>query len=214
MPRPTDTITRLVQRLSEGDVGTRSFDADADRVLRLLEPVARRTCRACVPAATDEHVEDLVQDTLLIAWRRLVEFEPASAPERNRQELERWVKQIARFTCANAQRRRRETLMEDGVVDVADPAMGPLAWLGAHERDELVREVIDGALSGLDQDVVYHRHLHGLERAEIARLLGLADADSVRVRLQAAHRKLKTALVAKLAEIGAGLSLWHEDFVA
>ena len=209
-----DTIVRVIGRLKSDAPQSPAAAAEADRVLRRLEPVARRTCRACAGNLPADRVEDLVQETLLVAWRRLPDFEPTLGPNGNRGALERWVKQIARFTCANARREHRETLTEDGVVDMADPAIGALAWLGREERDEVVRVAIERSLTGDEQDVVYHRHVHGMERAAIAELLGLQDANAVRVVLQRAHRRLQAGLFERLAEIGHGLSLWQEDFRA
>lgn len=211
-PSSADTIARVIHRLRSEDGRGPAADAEANRVLARVEPVARRTCLGCARGLGGPQVEDLVQETLFVVWRRLPDFEAALGGVDNRPALERWTKQIARFICANAQRKRRDTLTEDGLIDIADPQTGALAWLAREERNELLRTTIEAALSGDEQDVLYHRHVHELERAEIARLLGLADADQVRVKLQAAQRKLKPALTRKLEEIGRGMSMWHEDF--
>jgi RNA polymerase sigma factor (sigma-70 family) len=207
-----DTIFRVIGRLRADGPPDEVAAAEADRVLRRLEPVARRTCQACGAGLTPDRIEELVQDTLLVAWRRLPDFEPALGGEGNAPALERWVKQIARFTHKNAVRTKRETLSEDGILDVADPAVGALAWLAQAERDELVWRAIDTTLTTQEQDVLYERHVHGLERAEIARMFGLADADAVRVILQRTQRRLQVALTARLRELQVGMSIWHEDF--
>ncbi len=208
-----DTIYRVIQRLRAEDVRPADGDAaEVDRVLKGLEPIARRTCRASAAGLPDDRVEDLVQETLLVAWRRLGDFEAVLGGEGNAPALARWVKQIARFVMANARRQRRETLSDDGLIDTADPAVGALAWLARAERDDLVRQAIEASLTGEEQDVLYHRHVHGMERAEIASLLGLADADAVRVILQRCQRRLQAALRAQLAVLGHSMSLWHEDF--
>jgi hypothetical protein len=50
--------------------------------------------------------------------------------------------------------------------------------------------------------VLFHRYCQDLGRAEIAALLGLEDADAVRVILVRARRRLRTEIVARLAALG------------
>src|SRR5688572_20227532 len=104
-----DTVGRVVARLrSRGP--TASVLADADRLLRRAEPVARRVVRAVASGLPGEQLEDLVQQTLEIAWRRLPDFDTAEEAA-----FESWIRGVARNVCANARRRRTELLTEDGL---------------------------------------------------------------------------------------------------
>jgi RNA polymerase sigma factor (sigma-70 family) len=157
--------------------------------------------RAVAAGASAEQVEELVQETLLIAWRRLAEFDPDQEAV-----FEAWIRGIARNVSANARRKRRELLSEDGLIERGDSAHSVLAALQHEERDQLVTEAISAALEGVEQDVLYHRYVHGLDREQIAELLDLADSNAVRVVMQRAQRRLKAELERRLTELGHGRS--------
>lgn len=199
MGRSGDTVEELVGRLRAGDA-SESVLRMADRVLRRAEPVAALACRLEARGLPEELVADLVQDTLEVVWRRLEEFEHEGRP------FEAWVRGIARNLCANARRRKRDLLTEDGVLDPADPACGALRAMQRHERHELLAQAIEAALEPVEQDVVYHRYVHQLERDRIAELVGLADADEVRVILQRATRRLGAELRRRMDDLGLGPS--------
>src|SRR5689334_9033250 len=99
-----DTVGRVVARLkSRGP--TQSVLHDADRLLRRVEPVARRTVRAVAGHVPEDQLEDFVQQTLEIAWRRLPEFDTEEEAT-----FEAWIRGIARNVTANGRRKRKELL--------------------------------------------------------------------------------------------------------
>jgi RNA polymerase sigma factor (sigma-70 family) len=195
-----DTVARVVARLrSRGP--TDSVAHDADPLLRRALPAARRVVRAVAPGIPEEQLEELVQQTLEIAWKRLAEFD-TSRPS----AFESWIRGIARNVVSNAKRRSRELLTEDGVLELGDPSHSILSALQHEERDQVVTQAISEALQGVEQDVLYHRYVHNLDREHIAELLSMSDANEVRVVMQRAQRRLKAALERKLTELGHGRS--------
>ena len=196
-----DTVSRVVGRLRARGP-TDSVLHDADRLLRRVEPVARRAATALVGGSPSaDAVEDIVQLTLEIAWRRLPDFDTQGDAA-----FESWIRGIARKVAANERRRRRDLLTEDGLIEDGDPTSSVLTSLQREERDQLVTDAIATALEGVEQDVIYHRYVQGLERDHIAELLDLADANAVRVVMQRAQRKLKTELERRLTALQHGRS--------
>lgn len=178
--------------------------AEAAALFRRLEPIARMTCAACSRGVSPDILDDRVQETLLVAWRRLPELQLQG------EDLERWLRQVARFVCANARRASSDLLVEDGLVDAEDPGLDALAGLRRAEREALLASAI-AAVGGIDEDVLYHRYAHGLDRPTIAAMLGLADADAVRVALQRAQRRLRVEVRTRLAALGHGSSLLRDS---
>jgi RNA polymerase sigma-70 factor, ECF subfamily len=196
---PSDTVTRVVRRLQAGDA-TGSVLRDGDRLLRRIEPAARSACRSSLPHAPPQQIEELVQETLEIAWRRMSSFEDQGRP------FEAWIRGIARYLCANARRRKKELLTSDGVLEATDPELGVLQNLTRDERGAVVSSAIQAGLGGVERDALYHRYVHDLSREQIAVLLEMPGAEEVRVVLQRARRQLRTELKRRLSEIGAGES--------
>jgi RNA polymerase sigma factor (sigma-70 family) len=204
MSRDDDTVARLVAHLAEGDAGG-SMLRCADRVLRRAEPIARVACKAEATGLPPARVEELVQDTLEIVWAKLPEFEPEGPP------FESWVRAVAQNVCRNARRKKRDLLSEDGVIEATDPAHDALRQLERDQRQAVLIRAIEDGLSGIEQDVLFHRYIHGLSREQIADLVGLAGADAVRVVLIRARRHLKDAIRARLAQLGHSESLLHSE---
>lgn len=201
MAEPADTVERVVRRLRSDDAQA-LVPTEADSVLRRAEPVARAMCRRHLPGASAERIEDVVQETLEIVWRRLSTFNGEG-------KFESWVRGIARNVCAGNRRKRTEILSVDGELDPQDSDLDALRTLQRHEREAVVTAAIQASLDGVEQDVLYHRHLHGLDRERIAELVGLDSADEVRVVLQRAQRRLKSELLRRLLELGHGVSFVH-----
>jgi RNA polymerase sigma factor (sigma-70 family) len=198
-PSP-DPVGRLASALRERGP-TDSVSQDGDQILARAVPGVERVVRALLPGAPPEQVQDLVQQTMEIAWRRLADLHEPDEPS-----FGAWLRGVARNVCANDRRRRRELLVADHVIDVGDPAHGVLAALQREERDQVVIAAIAAALDGMEQDVLYHRYVHGFDRARIASLLDLDGPDAVRVILQRAKRRLQAELGRRLAEMGHGPS--------
>lgn len=194
----SDSVTRVVEKLRQGPP-TPSVRVDADKILRRSEPIVRQVVLGRI-RTPPERVEELVQETLEVVWRRFPAYEDQGRP------FEAWVRGIARNVCANARRRRTELLTDDGVLESTDPELDALSALRAHERAHVLTEAIAASLEGVEQDVLYHRYVHGLSRTQIAELVGLGDADEVRVILQRAGRRVKSELARRLQALGHGAS--------
>lgn len=199
-----ETVLRVLAALREkGDLQALRSGAvrgETERVLARLEPVARRVCRSYLKYHRPELVDELVQQTLEVVWRKLPGVEATDG-----QSLERWVRGVALNVCRNNRRARRELLTEDGVFDVTDPRVSILGGLQCAERDEVVRRAIL-ALDASEQEGVYHRYLQDLSQEEIAELVGLGSADEVRVLLQRARRHLRAHIAEQLVLLGHSIS--------
>ena len=102
-------------------------------------------------------------------------------------------------------------LTDDGVVEQKDPGHSVLLVLQREQRDEMVTAAIESALEGIEQDVLFHRYCHDLDREQIAALLGLDGADAVRVVLVRARRRLRTEILRRLEELGHSLIGVHSS---
>lgn len=170
----------------------RLFDAHRDRVRRL-----------CLRLTGDpQRADELVQETLLVAWRRLPEFHGGA-------RFSTWIYGIARNLCLNAVRKRSELLTEDGVVEANDPAADALRRLQRGERERLVREAA-AALDPQEQEAVHLRYVLGLPLDRIDELLGLRGSGA-RGLLQRCRRKLGREVARRLAELGHGRSFLYTD---
>jgi RNA polymerase sigma-70 factor, ECF subfamily len=89
-----------------------------------------------------EDAEDLVQETLLRAWRRRETY-------RGRSTLRAWLYGIATNACLDALEKRSRRVLPTELAPPADPLAPPppaseIAWLGPYP-DSLLDEVIDDA---------------------------------------------------------------------
>jgi RNA polymerase sigma-70 factor (ECF subfamily) len=197
-----DTVSIILERIQRSDDSQVTARA-AERLLRRAEPIARVVCRTEARSLPESHLDELVQDTLELVWRRLPTLE-------QNDRFDSWVRGIARHVCANARRRRKDVLTEDGVLEATSPERDALRLLRQEERERVLNEAI-AQLEQSDQDVLYHRYIHHLERDRIAEVLGLEDAEAVRVVLQRASRRLRAELQRTLQALGHGPSLLHTE---
>lgn len=133
--------------------------------------------------------EDVVQDTMIKAWRGLGEFRGDSSTRT-------WILRIAHHTAIDVVRRRRDRPLapEDlpdhsaSGAEAADPATRATA------RDEL--GALGAALAELDdlsRSIVVLREVEGLTYEEISRTLDVSTA-VVKTRLLRARRALVAAV--------------------
>lgn len=201
-PEP-DTVGIVLERLRLGGGDSPTAARASERLIRRAEPIARVVCRSEARSLSATLVEELVQDTLELVWRRITTLEESAS-------FDAWVRQIARFVCSNARRRHRDVLTEDGVLDATSPEVDALGLLRKEERDSVLLEVIEATLDPMEQEVLYHRYVHGLERERIAEVTGLeGGAQRVRAVLQRSRERLKTALRRRLDALGHGQSLFQ-----
>jgi RNA polymerase sigma-70 factor (ECF subfamily) len=155
----------------------------------VLGRYVRTVYRWCYGYVRDEGVaEDLSQDILLRAYRRLNDFEGWG-------RFSAWLYVITRNHCLDAVRRQARRRSEgDGVDALSDSRPGPHAELEAREAEEGLLDVIARHLTAQEQEVLWLRCLEKMPVPEITRVLGITQASGARGVLQTARRKLRAAL--------------------
>ena len=128
--------------------------------------------------------EDIVQETLLRAWRNLDRLEASAGPVRP------WLFTVAQHLAVDAHRRRRARPVEIGGVDLSTvPGLDEL-------EGTLDRIIITDALQALSHEhraVIVETYYQGRSVAEAARVLGIPPG-TVKSRCYYALRALKLAL--------------------
>jgi RNA polymerase sigma-70 factor (ECF subfamily) len=161
--------------------------AALDELLARALAIARRYSQAVCGSAPDR--EDAVQEALLKTFRHAGRIREPRA-------FRAWLYRTVKNACLIG---RRRTLLEKATASLHDeaaepPDLGP----GADERleSEEARARIHVALARLRpayREAVFLRDLEGLSTREVARVLGLTEAN-VKVRLHRAHAQLKREL--------------------
>lgn len=198
------SLALLLDRASADDASATEVAHARQVVEALFVEHHDRIYRLCLRYLGDqERACEVCQDTFLTAWRRLAEYHGDGS-------FSAWLYGIARFHCLRALEKRKDTLSEDGVVDPADPAAGPLRMLRRAERDALVREAAR-VLDPVEQEAVHLRYVDGVAQDQITELLDLHTASGGRGLLQACRRKLARELARLLAERGHGTSFFNDS---
>jgi RNA polymerase sigma-70 factor (ECF subfamily) len=136
-----------------------------DNYKRLSQNVSRRVPRS--------RVEDVVASSFAIVWQKCSKVENPSLP---------WLIRIASFEVANAERRARRSTGENRFESVNN-----IAEVGADDFDGTPVRSALARLSKTDQEVLRLVHWDGLNRVEIAGVLGITHI-AVNIRY---HRTLK-----------------------
>ena len=129
--------------------------------------------------------EEVVQEIVLLAWRKHGQFDPARGSERA------WMFGIAKNVAASRHRRDARRLW---VVPAAEPEPEPEEDADLARLAE--RSLVADALASLSDDhraVVVAAYWDGLTTRQIAARLGVADG-TVKSRLHYALRALRLAL--------------------
>ena len=132
--------------------------------------------------------EDVMQETFLVAWRRLPTLDLVS------DSLLPWLVTICRFQSANRMRRqRRDRVNTDAAADETIPATVDVEdqVIGSALAERVVAEL--GTLSALDQQIFRLCATEGYAYAAAAEELGISHA-VVRNRLSRVRTRLRTAL--------------------
>jgi RNA polymerase sigma-70 factor (ECF subfamily) len=180
--------------MAEPSTAGRSFDAEALPHLDALYRVALRL------TGDPSQAEDLVQDTMLKAYRAWRQYRPGT-------NAKGWLLTILRNTFINDYRRRK---LEPVAMDLE--AVEPHALYRAVEEtdpegaffskivDAKVLEAID-ALAPEFREVLVLSDIEGMRYAEIAETLQV-PVGTVKSRLFRARRQLQAALYAHAVEMG------------
>ena len=167
----------------------RSGEPDAiDDLLRRAQAVARRYSVAVCGRAPDS--EDAMQEALLKTFRhaRLI---------REPRAFRAWLYKTVKNACLIGRRRRaaapRTFASLDAVAlsgtEPVDGAPGPDNALATAEAREELRHAL-ASLPPSYREAVFLRDLEGLSTKEVARVLGISEAN-VKVRLHRAHARLR-----------------------
>jgi RNA polymerase sigma-70 factor (ECF subfamily) len=194
---------------------SRARAGDSDAFGELAEPFRRELQLHCYRfLGSVQDAEDLVQETLLAAWRAFDRFE-------GRGSLRAWLYRIATNRCLNALRgkARRPSEVPASALDrpevarpsepvwlqpypdvlledVADRAPGPEARYQARESIELAFIAALQRLPPRQRAAVLLRDVLGFTEAEVADMLGSSEA-SVKGAVQRARATLQTQLAAR-----------------
>jgi RNA polymerase sigma-70 factor (ECF subfamily) len=190
----TSDIPALVERLSSGD---RTALGEIDALFASHQDVVYATCLRAV--GRPERARELAQDAMLIAYRKLPSF-------RGEASFGTWLYAIARNLCRRHHSKRKDVLVEDGVLDSEDPASGVMASLRRHEREELMRAASVAVLTEQEQEAVHLRYVEGMSQQRITEVLGIDAKTGARGLLQRCRRKLERELRRRLEEMGHGSS--------
>lgn len=176
----------MSSREEEDDASRRtSFRAYVEPEIEVLLRVARGL------ASSDADAEDLVQETLLRAYRGLHRFDG--------KHPRAWLLTILRNTNINLHRRRRPLVVEDGeLMRSSRPAFGPT---GVHSAEDAFLHLeldveLEAAVSALDprfRSALLLVDVHDLSYAEAAALLGV-PVGTVMSRLSRARERVRRHL--------------------
>lgn len=149
--------------------------------------------RLCYGLLQDRRdAEEVVQDALEYAFRRLAHFDPSRASFRT------WLYQIAISRCRN--KRRRKSLVETPLAWLADAlgseAAGPEERAEAREEERLVWQAL-ASLSPKLRETAVLRYYASLNYAEIGLVQGI-PAKTAESRMRLAHAALREKLLEPL----------------
>lgn len=187
------------RRAAEAEA-TPSLQVDLQRLFDAHRPRLLALCRRL--AGDDARGEELVQDTLAVAWRKLPELQEG-------RRFQPWIFGIARNLSRNARRKRTELLTEDGVLTQTSPEASVLRALQRAEREAVMKEAL-ATLAASDAEVVHLRYVEGMAIRDIDGLLGLSGSGSRGV-LQRVKRALKGRVNDALHALGHGPSLLQSE---
>jgi RNA polymerase sigma factor (sigma-70 family) len=178
-PASSEDEAELLRQVSDRD--RRAFEllyrVYYRRLTRFLEQVTRRP----------QLVEEIVNDTMLVVWRKAGTFNHGS-------RVSTWIFAIAYRKALKALKRAAEPsrVPWDGEAGSTE---GPETELIARESRDRLRRALAG-LSAEHRAVVELTYFHGYAYREIAQIVG-CPVDTVKTRMFHARRRLKVLLNGK-----------------
>ena len=140
-------------------------------------------CGLGVPSSM---ADDVVQETMLMLWRKAHYYDPAKGPP------SAWVFTIARNLRATKLRERRLTSIEDALLRMEDPAARADDLLAASETESRLRQVLK-TLPKEDADLLKASFLEEKSHPDIARARNL-PLGTVKSRLRRTLSRVRKAL--------------------
>jgi len=137
---------------------------------------------------TAEDAQDAAQEVFLRAFKYLRGFD-SSKP------LEPWLVRMTLNVCRGAGRKRsrtRELFVNGDNLQGEDSAKSPYAQLRSEEQKRFLYEALAG-LAEKERTAIVLRDIEGLTTAEVAEILGSAEA-TVRSQISAARLKMRKAI--------------------
>jgi RNA polymerase sigma factor (sigma-70 family) len=183
VPRAERDEVRLLGRIAAGDM--RAFEelyrSYYPRLMRFLERMTRR------PGL----VEEVLNDTMLVVWRRADDFNGGS-------KVSTWIFAIAYRKALKALQRFDEPVDDEPVQARPDPEPGPELQVDLWQLRQALTKALEG-LSAEHRAVVDLTYFHGLGYREIAEIVS-CPVDTVKTRMFHARRKLRALLAGKLED--------------
>jgi RNA polymerase sigma-70 factor (ECF subfamily) len=182
------TVESLVMDLAT----TNAEQADRSRAFReIVEPelpVLLRAARALTRSNAD--AEDLVQETLIRAFKAILQFDGAHPRA--------WLLTILRNTNVNMNRRKRPLLLSDGNLwEDAIPAFGHGSSAEETALDKSLSAEIQKGFKDLDprfREVLFLVDIQGFNYSECAAVLGV-PVGTVMSRLSRGRKRLREHLI-------------------
>jgi RNA polymerase sigma-70 factor (ECF subfamily) len=175
-PAPTELDDATLRRAMRGD------DEAARALVELYQARVFALVSRLLSGRGRATIEDIAQDTFLVVFRRLGQFDPGGSAK-----LSTWILTIAARRAIDELRKQRPVL----VADVPERAVAD----DRAQRREVAR-AIEAALRELSPELraaFLLREYHGLEYAEIAQALQI-DLGTVKSRLSRARAGLRERL--------------------
>lgn len=179
-PLPLDE-TRLIARIAQRD------DRAFEQLYRIYHP---RLSRFLLNMLRRPHlVEEALNDTLLVVWRRPESYN-------GRSKVSTWIFAIAYRTALKARSRYREPVEDPRADERESPEAGPEQAMDQRQTQAILAEAI-GRLSPEHRAVVDLSYFHEASQSEIAEILD-CPLGTVKSRMLHARRYLRAALAGRL----------------
>lgn len=167
--------------------GTGDRQAFAELAARYQAPLFRYLRLA---VSDISQAEDLLQETLLAAWRQAAQF-------RGEASVKTWLYVIARNLAFHARRRtvlRAETELPEEDLGIAAGwgSASPEAAVLLAQRRHCLRAALD-SLPESDREILVLRDMEGIDGEETARILGVS-LPAMKTRLHRARLRLMAAI--------------------